>query len=73
MMCGLVDKKFDCLGMSQVTLPEGMTEDMALSVYQNYEFRRQYDEKLSIAKHRLEVSCVNVLGVLDDVWGSLVA
>ena len=39
-----------------MTLPEGMTEENALSVYQNYEFKRQYDEKLSIAKHRQEVS-----------------
>jgi hypothetical protein len=47
--------------MSQVTLPEGMTEDMALSVYQNYEFQHKYDEKLSITKHRQEVSVAEPL------------
>ena len=45
-----------CLGLSQVTYPEGMTEEDALSVYQMYNFTPKYKEKLSIFKHREEVS-----------------
>ena len=43
-------------GISSTILPEGMTEDAAVQVYNNYNFQHQYDENMTITKYREEVS-----------------
>src|SRR6218665_1791021 len=41
---------------ASVLLPEGMTEQQAVEVYQQYNFRHEYDANLSITKYREDVS-----------------
>lgn len=42
--------------VASVQLPEGMTEQQAVEVYQQYSFRHEYDASLSITKYREDVS-----------------
>jgi len=39
-----------------VRLPEGMTEDRALSIYDNYNLNHRYDTSLPITRYRQDVS-----------------
>ena len=44
-------------GMSSVLPPDGMTEEQAVQVYNNYNFSHKYDPGMSITKYQEEV-CV---------------
>lgn len=41
--------------VASVQLPEGMTEQQAVEVYQQYSFRHEYDASLSITKYREDI------------------
>ena len=43
-----------------VRLPEGMTEERALSVYDNYTLRQLYNPNLPITRYRQDVSPLSV-------------
>ena len=45
-------------GMTGMTnfLPEGMTEEEAVAVYRNYDFRHEYDINLPITSYKTDVS-----------------
>jgi len=39
-----------------VRLPEGVTEEMAVSIYENYNLQHRYDPNLPITRYRQDVS-----------------
>jgi len=39
-----------------IQLPEGMTEEMAVRIYDNYNLNHRYDERLPITRYRQDVS-----------------
>lgn len=43
-------------GASTVAFPEGTTEEAAVAIYSNYNFKHQYDDKLAITSYKDEVS-----------------
>jgi len=40
----------------EVRLPEGMTEEAALAIYDNYDVHHRYDNNLPITRYRQDVS-----------------
>ena len=65
-------------GMSSVLPPDGMTEEQAVQVYNNYNFSHKYDPGMSITKYQEEV-CVLLTDSFDSYtdticsqgWGRL--
>lgn len=54
---------------ASVQLPEGMTEQQAVNVYDRYNFRHDYDANLSIVKYREDVSS-GILNLLCVMFSS---
>jgi len=57
-----------------VRLPQGMTEETSLRIYDNYNLHHRYDDRLPITRYREDVSLsVAAAAVSLHVWcGSLI-